>query len=403
MWTLFLKKTLGIPLLCFLFLLNAFPCTCAEVIPGDTQENPIIIKSCADLEVFSQDVSSGNSYTGKYIRLESDIYITKHEVPNGEAVKWEPIGFAAFNSHNKEKLIKTKSFDGFFDGNGKTIYCNINGFYQSNEFCKASAIFGCLGKNGVIKNLNVEGKIKTNNIKVSPAVLCNVNLGVIKNCNLNVNVNNEKGVNGISFANYGTISNCKVNGNFETCNFNCSTIASLNYGKIEDCVVNANLINGKDGGINSEDNYQMPETGGVSNFNKGEISKCKVKANIVSVKDNKILDKNNNIDLVTSYHGIAGGIASTNEGYIKECTFNGRIRSFYSGAIVGMNYMNVDACEVKGAIIEGIRTGKFSGTDIVGVEKNGKCLNCQGDAYIKVIAGNRNTINKKQIKDAIQV
>lgn len=388
MWKLLNKVALGT--IFVFFLLNVVPLTFAQDIPGDTEDNPIVIKSCADLEVFSQDVSNGNSYEGKFIRLDNDIYITKHEVLNGGAVKWEPIGFAAFNFYNKEKLIKTKSFDGFFDGNGKTIYCNINGFYQSNQFCKASAIFGCLGKNGVIKNLNLDGKVETENIKISPAVLCNVNLGVIKNCNLNVTVSNAKGVNGISFANYGTISNCNVNGNFNTSDLNCSAIASLNYGKIKGCFVEANFLNGKDGGLNGDGSYQMPETGGISSFNKGEISKCKVKANIVNEKDNKIANQNNKGDIVTSYHGIGGGIASINEGDIKDCTFSGKISAFYSGAIAGMNYMNIDACTVNNATIEGIQSGKFSGTDTAEIKKKGSCLNCQSDEFVKVIVRDQN-------------
>ena len=87
--------------------------------------------------------------------------------------------------------------------------------------------------------------------------------------------------------------------------------------------------------------------------NKGEILNCNVKANIVSAKDNKIGDKVNINDEDVSYHGIAGGIASNNEGCIKECTFSGKISAFYSGAITGMNRMNIDNCVVNDATIEG--------------------------------------------------
>lgn len=381
------KKVFGV-LIVFLLggLLNVFPCTFAEILPGDIPEDPILIKSSADLEVFSQDVLNGNSYLGKYVKLDNDIYLTKDELSGGKTIKWEPIGFASFSSHNKEKLVKTESFDGFFDGNGKTIYCNINGFYQSNDFYKASAIFGCLGKNGVIKNLNVEGTVKTNNIKISPAVICNVNLGIIENCNLNANVQNTKGVNGISFANYGIISNCKVSGIFETSDLNCSAVASLNYGTIKNCSVEATFLSGNIGGIDGDNNYKMPETAGISNFNNGEILGCHVKADIVSAKIKKSVDEgNNNIETIESFHGITGGIVSMNEGTVKDCSFSGNISSFCAGGIVGMNYKDIDSCKVSNAKIEGVIAGNFVGSDVVKIKGEPNCHNCDTEGLVSVI------------------
>ena len=120
--------------------------------PGNSAENPIVVDSVQDLEALVEDINDGNSCSGKYFKLRKDI-----------AVKEDNKIF----SNGKEPLIKGK-FNGTFDGNGYTI-----NFKTKNKTKDEKRIlFDSLGKNAMIKNLNIKGNIKdialeknNNNIK----------------------------------------------------------------------------------------------------------------------------------------------------------------------------------------------------------------------------------------------
>lgn len=93
-----------------------------------------IIRTAAQLEDFAYSVNSGENFSGKTITLGADIDLSK--------VNHLPIG--------NEKYL----FYGTFDGNGHTITLgSISTSYQSG-------LFGCVGEEAVVKNLNVTGTLK---------------------------------------------------------------------------------------------------------------------------------------------------------------------------------------------------------------------------------------------------
>lgn len=120
--------------------------------PGDSKENPIVVDSVQDLEALVEDINEGSSYSGKYFELRKDICIKENN---------------KVFSNGKKPLIKGK-FNGIFDGNGYTI-----NFKTKNKTKDEKRIlFDSLGKNAMIKNLNIKGNIKdvaleknNNNIK----------------------------------------------------------------------------------------------------------------------------------------------------------------------------------------------------------------------------------------------
>ncbi|MDR1378099.1 MAG: hypothetical protein LBJ36_03515 [Synergistaceae bacterium] len=75
-----------------------------------TQKSPYLISTAAQLAAFSNSVSGGNSYAGKYIRLGTDIDL--------EGAPWFPIGFSDRGRSNP--------FKGIFDGGGYIIW-NLRG------------------------------------------------------------------------------------------------------------------------------------------------------------------------------------------------------------------------------------------------------------------------------------
>jgi len=96
-----------------------------------TVTSPYLIASAADLQQLSMDVNNGKDFNGEYFRLTDDLDLSA-------VSSWKPIG----NSANP--------FDGFFDGNGKTI-SNITISVAGHNV----GLFGSVGDNSVIENLKV--------------------------------------------------------------------------------------------------------------------------------------------------------------------------------------------------------------------------------------------------------
>lgn len=94
-----------------------------------TEESPYVIATIFDLMKLQKDVE-GKNYKGKYFKMTSDITI------NGE---WKPIG------------DNSKMFCGKFDGAGHSILGTMK--FSSLAQNDMAGLFGCVGPDGVIKNL----------------------------------------------------------------------------------------------------------------------------------------------------------------------------------------------------------------------------------------------------------
>ena len=100
-----------------------------------TEASPYEIATIFDLMKLQKDVE-GTNYNGKYFKMTSDITI------NGE---WKPIG------------DNSKMFCGIFDGDGHSITGNMK--FSSLAQNDMAGLFGCVGPNGVIKNLTNKANI----------------------------------------------------------------------------------------------------------------------------------------------------------------------------------------------------------------------------------------------------
>jgi len=112
-----------------------------------TEANPYLITKLTEFKWFREAVNAGNSYSGKYIRLENNLDLNSEE--------WIPIG----NSTNK--------FQGTFDGNYQTIsnlvitgnnsYVGLFGFTTNGEI-----------KNLTLNNASVSGYLGVGALAGSP-------------------------------------------------------------------------------------------------------------------------------------------------------------------------------------------------------------------------------------------
>ena len=108
------------------------------------------IYTVSDWTAFAKSVAGGNTYEGKTVTLRSNLSVdTYFEYANG-------------------------TFEGTFDGNGKTMTANGNKW----------PLFGTIGANSVVKNLTMDGKFTefANYGEAGNATIAKINLGLIENC-----------------------------------------------------------------------------------------------------------------------------------------------------------------------------------------------------------------------------
>jgi len=112
----------------------------ADGLSGDgSKESPYLITSGAELKYFADQVNSGNSYAGKYIRLEVNIDMN-HRV-------WTPVGYSASNP-----------FSGSFDGGMheiKDFYLLFGGKTLGANVDRYVGFFGYM-KNATVSNLGIK-------------------------------------------------------------------------------------------------------------------------------------------------------------------------------------------------------------------------------------------------------
>lgn len=337
--------------------------------PGESKDNPIIISSKTDFESFKDEINSGNDFKDQYIKLSNDINLNSNEKINGSIIDWETAGYCIFNG-DKKISKDSKAFQGNFDGNGYTINCNIN--IEKNN-AKGLSLFGYVGENAKIENLNISGYIKSTAFNKPLAGICDVNYGILENCNVKAKeIYNEYGVCGLCNTNYGTIKNCELKGKITSKDFICSGICGYNYKDIEDCKTFALLNNCTDKGIKGKNEFKMPETAGITSYNYGKVSNCNVNAYIL----------NSNVDISagieyyrkrfynqpTLHDGCAGGIVSRNNGLVKKSHFKGYINGYQTGGICAVNYETIDECSTD-CTLYGLIIGGISAQNIVGDKK----------------------------------
>ena len=111
-----------------------------------TKDDPYRIENGEQLAKLAKDVSAGNTHKGEYFRLEKDIDLSAH--------RWIPIG--DYNG------ISYKSFNGFLDGNCKTI----SGMVVDQSKDKQSA-----GLFGYILNTTAGNEVGVKDLTIANAAL----------------------------------------------------------------------------------------------------------------------------------------------------------------------------------------------------------------------------------------
>lgn len=146
-------------------------------IPGSgTQEDPYLIKNAYDFIEFTNNLSEGETYSGKYFSQTADLDLSKYQTYYNGAPS-------------------SATFDGIYDGKGKTITVNISQTFDNCIFPKVT---------GTVLNLSTAGTI--NGTYIGGIARSLYPTGKIINCCSTVSIDAVL-AGGLVYNQYGKISN----------------------------------------------------------------------------------------------------------------------------------------------------------------------------------------------------
>ena len=161
------------------------------------QSEMIEIGTAEELKAFRDEVNSGNTFEGKYIRLTNNITLDINE-------EWEPIGL--YPAENTSPADETnKPFSGTFDGCGY----EINGI-KINATEKGHGLFGLIN-NGKILNLG----IGENNSITSTRGIGTITAVLYNNSQI-VNCYNKASITVTRYSG-GIVGSCQLNSTIQNC------------------------------------------------------------------------------------------------------------------------------------------------------------------------------------------
>ena len=179
----------------------ATPTDLSSMFEGEgTEQNPYLIQSADDLWALS-NFTKGKNFEDRntYFKLTADIDVS--------AENWNPICSSAESGWVSVKNGNVNSFNGNFDGNGKTI--TFIGNYTGDTWAKG--LFGCIG--GYVHDLTLRGSITTEKGKVGSLAAMAITGAKIENITSYVDIsaqnNQVGGIIGYIESDGVVLENCK--------------------------------------------------------------------------------------------------------------------------------------------------------------------------------------------------
>ncbi|MDE7455058.1 MAG: hypothetical protein K2M64_04445, partial [Clostridia bacterium] len=279
-----------------------------------TELNPYLLTNATDLA----QINTTNVEQGNYYKLHQ-----------------------SFNVKLVAKDILENTFDGYFDGNGKTVTVDSGG----------CGLFGTLGEHALIEDLTVAGDIDA--VANCVGVIASVNNGKIEYCAVSAGIKSSigtvgklegdsnlitGGAGGLVGVNNGTVANSAYSGTARA-NVGAGGIAVINNGEISNCTYSGTLGAGNAVESGSSTN-EMSYMGGIVAINYGKVELCSTTGRLLAQRSMTGAGSNNNI----------GGIVAFNtaDGSVERCITNSqRIYGNNNvGGIVGENSGAITYCYV---------------------------------------------------------
>ena len=337
-----------------------------------TEADPYLVSTAADFKAMAENCNKDHKGTGEYFKMTNDIDF------GGTAES--PVQLPAIGKDGNAQITKIAyGFDGTFDGDGHTISGIYHTENDNNAEGKYNALFGCIDKNGVVKNIvfSENNHITSYNYVGSIASL---NMGTIQNCTNYADITATNfaagGICGFMVNGNGTVKDCHNYGNVTAMTYASGICGGSQSGKsittynylIESCTNSGNLstTNGV-GSAGIAGSYsgavKSCTNSGNADDTKGTAKSKQYTAGIVSCAsfavDIEGCTNSGSINGVKNVGGILGnvmkgdGAATT----IKNCTNNGTIsgQNLYVAGIVGNSarangLVSVESCTNNGEV-----------------------------------------------------
>ncbi len=287
------------------------------------------------------------------------------------------------------ELLTSNWTSGIVGFKGKMSHYNFSSSTASIVNNSNKALFASIAAGAVVSDINVYRDAPTGSIGAF-TLLCDENLGTIKNCIATGSINNTGG-HSASICTYnrasGLIEGCGCATKFSTSTNNIAGICAYNYGTIKGCYTSSPMSVSCPNAIN---------VAGICfhNYNAGKVIDCYFSARITNatstinwggiVFDNQvggIVEHCYISDVATIITtGNVGGIVNTNNGNINYCFSWAPLRGKLLGGIVALmergtlinSFCNDDLILLE--LIEGATADAAGG--IVGAATGGTVANC---------------------------
>lgn len=379
----------------------------SELEGAGTEENPYLVSSIEDLISFSNSVNSGNSYEGKYIKLNTSLDFNSPLSYSSEECTKETIYEFNSNCAKTETFVpignSNNPFKGTFSGDNNIIF-NIP--YTINTSNNLIGLFGYI-ENATIENLGVSG-----NFIIENETIKDIDIGGIVASSQNSNISNCFNKFNYDFYN-NSVNNLNIGGiagkNTDTTISNC-----YNYANIKSQSSNIGGIIGLDSSDSkSYNNYNYgyilgnnSNLGGITgksktsnySYNLGIIKGNGYVGGIIGYLDGNI-SNNNNYGYIfienSSSDSYIGGIVGYSNGNIEQSnnyiTINAtNNKKLYIGGIVGGLSNNISNSSNYGNInIKDNSENNYIG-GLVGILNSGNIDNSNNNGNIDINSGNSN-------------
>lgn len=324
--------------------------------PDEAQMNEEAVAdrlSKAEAEAFSgsadEDMTEGESWDVIRIRTDDDL---KELAKNCALDTWSKNRYVLLEEDIRlinSDFTTIPVFNGIFDGNGHRI---SEYSYPGDGY--VTGLFRYIGKDGVVKDLELFGDITAVDDKQVTGGLCGINQGVIRNCTFEGKIKGKTSTGALAAINdvNGLISFCRNEGKI-TGYYYTGGIAGKNYGTISDSKNDGSLNNSVEW-VNEEDEMSTgaklleslkegntdenplvstgTDTGGIAGLSKGSIIRC-INSGTVGYEH-------------TGYN--TGGIAGRQSGIIAMCQNSGRVYGRKDiGGIVGQMEPHLEPDDVQ--------------------------------------------------------
>ena len=331
-----------------------------------TEADPFLIQSAADFAYFAGQLNGAavgqtENFKGQFIKMTKSVDLNGKLLIAGNHSGWN----------------KYQGFGGTFDGNN----CSIRGINVQPTTGTSSALFGCITKAGMLKNLSVYGNAKGDGT-VGGVVA--YQLGKVDNVTSYVTVTDTKGTAGGVVANQennaGALTNCVNYGNVTSTSYIVGGVAGSGGAAITNCVNWGNVQGGNEtvggvtgttktsGTISGCANYGTVKTtaadkgqvGGIAGYCVKPVSNCANYGAIISANTaggicgstNSTITDCVNYGTVSGTSWLIGGIAGTADANVTNCTNYADVSSTGDcvGGVVGSSKAKVSGCYNYGTI-----------------------------------------------------